>query len=64
MGNSKIQTIRQQILAIRSSGETNMFDIPVVQQIALREGYFELAGYLLEHSKEYWHFIMTGELKG
>ena len=27
---------------------------------ANREGYYELVIYLEEHSKEYWHFIMTG----
>ena len=53
-------TIKAQILAIRSSGETNMFDIRRVQQIANRRGYYELVIYLEEHSKEYWHFIMTG----
>jgi hypothetical protein len=46
--------------AIRDSGETNMFDTSTVQYIANREGYYELVIYLEEHSKEYWHFIMTG----
>ena len=54
-------TIKMQILTIRNSGETNMFDIRRVQQIANRRGYYELVIYLEEHSKEYWHFIMTGE---
>ena len=54
------EKIREQILTIRDSGETNMFDTRMVQYIANREGYYELVIYLEEHSKEYWHFIMTG----
>ena len=33
------EKIREQILAIRDSGETNMFDTRMVQYIANREGY-------------------------
>ena len=54
-------TIRDQILAIRDTGLTNMFDIPMVQRLAYERGYFELVCYLEEHRKEYVHFIMTGE---
>ena len=53
--------IKEQILAIRDSGETNMLDTRAVQWIANREGYYELVVYLEEHSREYWNFIMTGE---
>ena len=31
--------IKEQILAIRDTGETNMFDVRKVQGIALREGF-------------------------
>ena len=55
------ETIKKQILAIRDSGETNMFDTRMVQYIANREGYYELVVYLEEHRKEYVNFIMTGE---
>jgi hypothetical protein len=55
------ETIKKQILAIRDSGETNMFDTRMVQYIANREGYYELVVYLEEHRKEYVRFIMTGE---
>ena len=55
------EEIREQIMAIRDSGETNMFDTRIVQYIADREGYYELVVYLEEHRKEYIHFIMTGE---
>ena len=55
-------TVRRQILAIRDTGETNMFDVPMVQQIANRLGYYELVLFLIDHRKEYAHFIMTGEI--
>lgn len=55
------EKIKEQIMAIRDSGETNMLDTHMVQCIANREGYYELVIYLEEHRKEYWHFIMTGE---
>ena len=55
-----IDTIKMQILTIRNSGETNMFDIRRVQQIANRRGYYELVIYLEEHRKEYVNFILTG----
>lgn len=55
------EKIKEQIMAIRDSGETNMLDTRMVQYIANREGYYELVIYIEEHSKEYWHFIMTGE---
>jgi hypothetical protein len=55
------ETVKDQILAIRATGETNMFDVPMVQQIANREGYYELVIFLIDHTKEYVHFIMTGK---
>ena len=55
-------TVRRQILAVRETGETNMFDVPRVQQIANRLGYYELVLFLIDHRKEYAHFIMTGEI--
>ena len=55
------KTVKEQILAIRATGETNMFDVPMVQQIANREGYYELVIFLIDHTKEYVHFIMTGK---
>ena len=55
-------TVRRQILAIRDTGETNMFDVPMVQQIANRLGYYELVLFLIDHQKEYAHFIMTGQI--
>lgn len=53
--------VREQILAIRDTGLTNMFDLPVVQRLAYDRGYYELVCYIEEHRKEYVHFNLTGE---
>lgn len=53
--------IKEQIMAIRDSGETNMLDTRTVQWIANRENYFELVIYIEENRQEYWNFIMTGK---
>ena len=53
--------IKKQILAIRDTRLTNMFDVPVVQRLAAEQGYNELVIYLEENRKEYVHFILTGE---
>lgn len=53
--------VREQILAVRDSGETNMFDTKMVQWIANCDNYFELVIFIEEHKSEYLYFIMTGE---
>ena len=55
------EKVKEQILAIRDTGLTNMFDVPMVQRLAYVRGYYELVCYLEEHRKEYAHFIMTGD---
>ncbi len=55
------ETIRLQILAIRESGATNMFDIPRVRQEAYSQGFHELVNYLNDYKTEYARFILTGE---
>lgn len=55
------QTIKDQILEIRDTGLTNMFDIPMVQRLAFDRGFYELVNYLEENRKGYVHFILTGE---
>lgn len=55
--------IKEQILAIRDTGETNMFDVPKVQEIALRERYDELLAFLTYNTDAYARFILTGEEK-
>lgn len=56
--------IKEQILAVRDTGEANMFDVNTVQYIANREGYYELVVYLMDNRKEYSNFIMTGTAPG
>lgn len=57
------QKIKEQILAVRDDGRTNMLDINGVQWVANDLGLYELVVYLIDepNRKEYWHFIMTGE---
>ena len=55
------EKIKKQILAVRDTGLTNMFDANAVQRIAYDMGFFELVVYLDEHRREYVHFIFTGE---
>jgi hypothetical protein len=55
------EKVREQILAIRMSGITNMFDVPRVQYIANELGYYELVVYLIEHKADYSRFILTGK---
>ena len=53
--------VKQQIMAIRDSGETNMFDTRMVQYIANREGFYELVVFIDEHRDRYVNFIFTGK---
>lgn len=55
------EKVKEQILAIRDTGETNMFDAARVQCMAHDRGFYELVLFLEEHKKEYAHFILTGE---
>ena len=50
-----------QILFIRSTGITNMFDVSAVLELANQFEFMELAAWLPEHRKEYSQFILTGE---
>lgn len=55
------ETIKDQILAIRDTGLTNMFEVNAVQRLAYERDFYELVVYLEENRKEYVHFILTGE---
>lgn len=55
------KTTKEQLEAIRRSGETNMLDINQVQQIAGREGFYELVIFIEEHRSEYIKFIFYGD---
>ena len=54
-------TVRDQILAIRDTGRTNMLDVNMVQRIAFESGYYELVDYIAENRKEYVQYIFTGK---
>lgn len=53
--------IKEQIIKIRDTGLTNMFDLSMVQRIAHDMELFELVVYLEDHREEYVHFILYGE---
>ena len=54
--------IKKQIIEIRATGLTNMFDINNVQRIANDMKFYELVVFIEEHRREYVHFILTGEV--
>ena len=53
--------VRKQILAIRDTGLTNMFDLNTVQRLAYERGYYELVTLIEEDRRAYTRFILTGE---
>lgn len=55
------EKVKEQILAIRDTGLTNMFDLPVVQRLAYERDFYELVCWLEDNKKEYVRFILTGE---
>ena len=55
------EKIKKQILAVRDTGLTNMFDVNTVQCIANDMGFFELVVYLEDNRCEDTQFILTGE---
>lgn len=55
------ETIKEQILAIRDTGLTNMFDVNTVQRLAYDRDFYELVVYLEENRKEYVQFILMGK---
>ena len=52
---------KNQILAIRQTGATNMFDIVKVKETAELLDFTELAEFLPENKAEYVNFILHGE---
>ena len=56
--------VKEQILAIRDTGLTNMFDVNTVQRLAYERGFHELVCFLEEHRGAYVRFILTGETDG
>ena len=56
-------TIREQIIAVRDTGETNMFAIDSVMRIAYDMDLFELVNFLSERKNKntYMDFILHGD---
>ena len=54
--------IKEQILAVRDTGETNMLDIYSVQRIAFEMELYELVNFIEEDRKAYVNFIFTGKM--
>ena len=52
--------VKEQILAVRDTGCTNMFDTNAVQRIAFEMDMYELVAWIEDHKKEYTSFILYG----
>ncbi len=59
--NSSRELVKEQILAIRDSGRTNMFDSSAVQRLAHERNFFELVCFIEEQPDQYFKFIMSGD---
>ena len=55
------QRIKEQIIAIRDTGLTNMFDTLYVQRLAHERNFLDLVLFIEDHKEEYFHFILKGE---
>jgi len=56
------ETIKSQVLQVRNSALTNMFDVAAVISIAEHLGFDELAAYLAAgNAGDYTRFILTGK---
>lgn len=53
--------VKEQILAIRDTGLTNMFDVIAVQRIAYEMNFYELVDFLETDRKAYVDFIIYGK---
>ena len=60
-GVNMTEEIKNQILAIRQTGATNMFDIIRVKEIAELLEFTELVEFLPDNKAEYVNFILTGK---
>ena len=56
-----MEKIKEQIIAVRDTGRTNMFNVNAVQVIANEMQFYELVCFIEDNRKSYVNFIMTGE---
>lgn len=59
--NSHREVVKKQIIKIRDSGLTNMFDRNAVQRLANEREFFELVRFIEDQPERYFNFIMTGD---
>ena len=55
------EKIKEQIFAVRDSGEANMCETAAVQRAAFDRGFYELVLFIEENRESYWDFILTGK---
>ena len=55
------EKIKEQLLTVRETGLTNMFDLNAVQRIAYDMDFFDLVCFLEDEKAAYVRFILTGE---
>ena len=55
------EKVKEQLLAVRATGLTNMFDLNAVQRIAYDIDFFELVNFIEENKSAYVRFILTGD---
>lgn len=55
------EKVKEQILAVRAMGRTNMFDTNMVQVIANEMRFYELVIFIEEQREDYVNFILKGE---
>lgn len=55
------EKVKEQLLAVRKTGLTNMFDVNAVQRIAYDMDFFELVNFIEENPGAYVRFILLGE---
>ena len=53
--------VKAQLLSVRSTALTNMFDLAAVSRIAKVLGYKELIDFIKKDRKAYCEFILTGK---
>ena len=57
------EKIKEQIMAVRNTAETNMFDTNAVQKLAFDKEFFELVVFIEDNIEEYVNFILHGDKK-
>jgi len=54
------EVVKKQIMAIRDSGKTNMFDGNAVKRLAYKQDFFELVCFMEDRPLQYAKYILTG----